>query len=270
MVPSAGSGTDRYRTRADTVATDRGDGPPVVLAHGTLMDRTMFDPQVDALADDHRVVAYDLRARTDRYADSYDLYDLADDCAALMDAKGIDSCVLGGMSMGGFMALRFAERYPERVDGLVLVSTTAGPHGEEETARYEEMIATARDADAVPEHLADVIKHILFGATTNEERSALVDAWVDRWLTYPGEGVYQEVRSWLHRPDFTEQLAGVDVPALVVHGEEDVALEPERSEPLAEALDARRVTVPGAGHSVNLERPAPVNDAVREFLADVR
>ena len=92
----------RYRARPDTVATDRGDGPPLVLSHGTLMDRTMFDPQL-SLADEYRVVAYDARARTDRYVGPYDLYDLADDCAALLDAKGVDSCVLGGMSMGGFV-----------------------------------------------------------------------------------------------------------------------------------------------------------------------
>ena len=89
MAPSEDLSVQRYSRRPETVATDRGDGPPVVLCHGTLMDRTMFDPQLDALADDYRVVAYDTRARTDRYDESYDLYDLADDCVALMDAKGI-------------------------------------------------------------------------------------------------------------------------------------------------------------------------------------
>jgi pimeloyl-ACP methyl ester carboxylesterase len=262
-------GTRRYRTRPETVATDRGEGPAVVLCHGTLMDRTMFDPQVAALADDYRVVAYDTRARTDRYADSYDLYDLADDCAALLDAKGIDSCVLGGMSMGGFMTLRFAERYPERVDGLVFVDATAGPHEAHEREQYRTMIETAREAEAVPEDLADVIRHILFGATTNEERPELVESWVDRWLTYPGEAVYREVDSWLDRPDFTEELDGIDVPALVVHGEEDAALDPSRSDSLVEGLDAERVLVPGAGHSSNVEHPEPVNEAIRAFLADV-
>ena len=68
MPPDTDRAVARYRARADTVTTDRGDGPPLVLAHGTLMDRTMFDPQLEALSDAHRVVAYDLRARTDRWA----------------------------------------------------------------------------------------------------------------------------------------------------------------------------------------------------------
>jgi pimeloyl-ACP methyl ester carboxylesterase len=258
----------RYRARPDTVATDRGDGPPLMLSHGTLMDRTMFDPQL-SLADEYRVVAYDARARTDRYVGPYDLYDLADDCAALLDAKGVDSCVLGGMSMGGFMALRFAERYPERLDGLVLVDTTAGPHADHEIERYGEMIATTRSEGEVPEQLAGVVKHILFGETTIEEQPELVESWVQRWLSYPGEAVYHEVESWLERPDFTDRLSDIDVPALVVHGEEDVALEPERSDGLVEGLDARREMIPDAGHSSNLENPEPVNDAVRSFLGDV-
>ncbi len=269
MAPDDDRAVARYRTRADTVTTDRGDGPPLVLAHGTLMDRTMFDPQLEALSEEYRVVAYDLRARTDRWRGQYDLHDLADDCAALLDALGIDACVLGGMSMGGFMALRFAERYPDRVDGLVLIDTTAGPHGEAEIERYREMIETTRAAGEVPEQLAGVVTHILFGETTIEERPDLVDAWVDRWLTYPGDAVYREVDSWLERPDFTDELDAIDVPALVVHGEEDIALEPERSESILDGLDARRELIPEAGHSSNLENPGPVNDAIREFLASV-
>ncbi|MFQ3318825.1 MAG: pimeloyl-ACP methyl ester carboxylesterase [Natronomonas sp.] len=259
----------RYRARPETVATDRGEGPPVVFCHGTLMDRTMFDPQIEALEDDYRVVAYDTRARIDRYVGPYDLYDLADDCAALMDAKGIDSCVLGGMSMGGFMALRFAERYPERVDGLVLIDTTAGQHDEDEIERYTDMIETTKASGEVPEQLAGVVQHILFGSTTNEENAALSEAWIDRWRTYPGDSVYHELNSWLERPDFTEELDDIDVPALVVHGEEDVALEPERSDSLVERLDAHREMIPDAGHSSNLENPEPVNDAIRSFLGDV-
>lgn len=269
MAPADDPAVQRYRVRPQTVATDVGEGPPVVLCHGTLMDRTMFRPQLEALADDYRVVAYDTRARTDQYDDSYDLYDLADDCAALMDAKGIDSCVLGGMSMGGFMSLRFASRYPERVDGLILIDTTAGPHQEHEIQQYREMIETTRDAGEVPEGLADLVKHILFGDTTIEENPDLVAGWVDRWLTYPADAVYYEVDSWLERPDYTDQLDDINVPALVIHGAEDAALGLSRSDSLVERLDARRVVVSDAGHSSNLENPEPVNEAIREFLEGI-
>ncbi|MFB6179777.1 MAG: alpha/beta fold hydrolase [Halorientalis sp.] len=262
--------TEMYRHRTETVSVDHGDGPTLVLSHGTLMDWTMFQPQIDALADDYRVVTYNNRARTDNWQGPYDLDDLADDCRTLMDAKDIDSCVLGGMSMGGFMALRFALRYPEALDGLVLIDSMATPHSEDDQEQYNDMIEQTKAAAEVPDQLADVVSNLLFGRTSIEERSELVDHWKNRWLTYPGEAVYDEVKSWLHRPGVEDRLQEIDVPVLIVHGEEDVSILPERTEPLVDQLpDARRVTIPEAGHSSNLENPAPVNDAIETFLGDV-
>ncbi len=259
-----------YRERAHSVTDERGDGPAVVFAHGTLMDRTMFAPQLEALSDDYRCLAYDLRARTDRYADEYDLWTLADDCAAVLDAHDIDSCVLAGMSMGGFMALRFADRYPERVDGLVLVDSQATAHSEADQQQYGEMIEQTRAAGQVPTDLADVVKQLLFGQTTIAERPDLVEAWVDRWLTYPGEAVYQETSSWLHRPDFTDEAGDIEVPTLAVHGEEDVSIEMAEAEATVDAMpNARLEPIPEAGHSSNLENPEAANAAIREFLEEV-
>ncbi|WP_256297291.1 alpha/beta fold hydrolase [Haloarchaeobius salinus] len=265
-----GPATEMYRHRADTLADDRGDGPALVLSHGTLMDRTMFRPQMDALADDYRVVAYDNRARTDNWQGPYDLDDLTDDCRTLLDALDIDSCVLGGMSMGGFMALRFALRYPEVLDGLVLVDSMAQPHPGEDRERYGGMVDRAKESEELPPDLAEVVAHILFGPTTNEEHPELVDSWKNRWLTYPGEAVHDEVHSWLDRPGVADRLDEIDVPTLVVHGAEDLSIDPEYGASMADGLpDARFVEVPEAGHSSNVENPTVVNDALREFMAEV-
>ncbi|PSQ19298.1 alpha/beta hydrolase [Halobacteriales archaeon QS_8_69_26] len=258
-----------YRHRPEVLATDRGEGPALVCAHGTLMDRTMFAPQF-ALADDYRVVAYDLRARTDNYHGPYDLDDLVEDCRTTLDALGIESCVLAGMSMGGFMALRFALEHPDRLDGLVLIDSMAEAHTDTERERYSEMTETTREFGRPPDQLADAVSYLLFGETTRAERPDLVEEWIDRWRTYPGEAVYGEVDSWLDRPDLTDRLDEIEVPVLAVHGEEDDAIEIERGERTVEGLpDARLVPVVGAGHSSNLERPEPVNAAVREFLGEV-
>lgn len=262
--------TERYRHRPETVITDRGDGPSILFAHGTLMDRTMFDPQIDALCGEYRTVAYDLRARTDQYARPYDLYDLADDVDALTDALDIDSFVLCGMSMGGFMALRFAERYPDQLAGVVLIDAIAEPHTETEREQYGQMAAQAREDGEFSDFMVDVATNQLFGATTLEENSTLVERWVERWQTYPTEAFYHEMHSWLDRPDFTDELSEIDVPVLSVHGAEDISLEPERTESMLEALpDARQELIPAAGHSSNVENPDAVNDAIRAFLGDV-
>ncbi|WP_436343506.1 alpha/beta fold hydrolase [Natronorubrum sp. FCH18a] len=260
--------TTLYRTRTATVTTDRGEGQPVVFAHGTLMDREMFRPQLEALAPDYRAVAYDLRARTDQYAPAYDLSDLVADCDALLDGIGEESAVIGGMSMGGFVALRFALEYPERVDGLILLDSMATPHTPEERETYGQLVAPLEGStDPNPRSLAEGVTGYLFGETTREENPELVEEWVDRWATYPGAAVYNELHSWLERPDVTDRLAEIDVPVLVVHGEEDPSIAPSRAEPMLEELpDARMERIPEAGHTSNLERPEPVNEAIRSFL----
>ena len=262
--------TERYRRRPETLVTDRGDGPAVVFAHGTLMDRTMFDPQLSALSDEYRTVAYDLRARTDQYVGPYDLYDLADDAAALADALDIDSFVLCGMSMGGFMALRFAERYPDRLEGAVLIDAMAESYTEAEREQYGQLATQAREEGAFTESVIEVARSQLFGETTLAENPELADHWVERWHTYPTEAFYHEMHSWLDEPDFTPKLSSIDVPMLSVHGEEDVSIEPERTESMLDELpDGHQELVSEAGHTSNMENPEAVNDALRTFLDEV-
>jgi len=263
----SGDGAALYTHRSETVSTDRGSGDPIVFAHGTLMDRTMFDPQIEALSDEYRTVAYDLRARTDRYAEPYDLDDLVADTVRFLDARDIDSCVLCGMSMGGFMGLKFALQHPDRLDGLVLVDSMAKPHSEEDQERHTQTSEAIREAPQVPREAAEPVTHDLFGATTREERHDLMNAWIDRWTTYPGESVYNEVHSWLGREDLREKVGDIDVPVLAVHGEEDASLEIEEArESYAEIPDLTFEPIPEAGHSSNCENPEPVNDAIADFL----
>lgn len=259
-----------FRHRTETLSVDRGEGPPIVFSHGTLMDWTMFQPQLEALSDEYRTIAYNHRARTEHFRGPYDLDDLADDCRTVVDAKGLDSFVLAGMSMGGFMALRYALRYPDTLDGIVLIDSMATPHSEDDREQYGEMIERARDAGTVPGMLADVVSNMLFGRTSIEQRPDLVEHWKNRWLTYSGRAVHDEVMSWLHRPGVEDRLDEIDVPTLIVHGEEDISIEPHEAEPMVEQLpDARMELIPEAGHSSNLENPEPVNAALRSFLAEV-
>lgn len=262
-------GTAMYRQRADALSTEAGSGPALLCAHGTLMDRTMFQPQIDGLSDEYRVAAYNLRARTERAYEPYDLSALVADCRAVMDGLDMERPVLAGMSMGGFLALRLAIEYPEELSGLVLIDSTSLPHPDEDVELYRGMIERIRDEDSMPRTMGESVTHFLFGETTRTERTELVQRWVDRWETYPGEAVYHEVNSWLDRDDVTGQLREIDVPALVVHGKEDGSIPPIRSEPMRDALDAVETRIPEAGHSSNLERPEPVNEAIRRFLQSV-
>jgi pimeloyl-ACP methyl ester carboxylesterase len=258
--------TAAYRHRTDALTDDHGEGPALVCSHGTLMDRTMFRPQ-RALADGYRVIAYDSRARTEYFGEPYDLDDLVADCLALLDALELESPVLAGMSMGGFVGLRFALEHPDRLGGLVLIDSMAAAHGDPEREQYGGMVGRVREAGRASPELAETVSHLLFGATTHERRPELVERWTERWRTYPGEAIYREVHSWLDRPSVVDRLDEIRVPTLVVHGEEDASIDVDRGRETAEGIpDARVETVPEAGHSSNLERPEPVNAALREFL----
>ena len=257
--------TDLYREEGDE------DAPTVLFAHGTLMDRTMFDSQIEAVAEaGYHAVAFNLRARTEYHEPAYDLDDVVGDTAALLDNLGVDSCVLVGMSMGGFMGLRFALRHQDRLDALVLVDSMAGTHEEAQTQSYESMISQIEESDEVPEPLAETSSRILFGETTHEQNPELVDSWVDRWLSYPPMAVVNEVRSWLHRDDITDRMDEIKVPVLALHGEEDTSIPVESARETVEPMPEGRVeVVPEAGHSSNDENPGFTNEKLIGFLEEV-
>jgi pimeloyl-ACP methyl ester carboxylesterase len=249
---------------------DRGSGPAVVLSHGTLMDHTMFEPQIAALENRYRVVAFDHRARTERWHGPYDIDDLVDDCIALLDELEIERCVLGGMSLGGFMALALALRHPERLDGLMLIGSMAQDYSAEEKADIDEHLELLLREETVSEEFAAWERDLVMGATTRRESPALVRHWIDRWKTRRSAAVAAEFRSWMHKEDLTPRLAEIEIPALVVHGAEDAVLPIERGRAMAEALpNARLVAIERAGHTSTVEAPAAVTGAIERFLEEI-
>lgn len=247
---------------------EKGAGPAVVFSHGTLMDATMFDPQLDHLAArGYRALAYNSRVLAGAPA-PHTLDDLVEDCRALLDGLAIGKCVLAGMSVGGFMALEFALAHPERLHGLIVIAATSQGYTAEEREAYHHQFDKLDVDGMVPRAFAEWVAPFCFGETTRARNRALVDHWIDRWATtVPARAVLFQGRSWLDKEDITARLAAIAVPTLVVHGEEDVPLPIERALPMAEAIpDATLVRVPEAGHSVNLEQPAIVNRAIADFL----
>ncbi|MCY4481028.1 MAG: alpha/beta fold hydrolase [Rhodospirillales bacterium] len=250
---------------------EKGSGPAVVFSHGTLMDATMFAPQLDHLARrGYRAIAYNSRTLTGEPA-AHTLADLVEDCRALLDDLGIQRCALAGMSVGGFIALEFALAYPERLCGLIVIAGTSKDYTPEEREAYHRQFDKLEVDGMVPRDFAEWVAPFCFGETTLKRNPALVEHWVDRWATtMPARAVHFQGGSWLDKKDITERLAAVRLPALAVHGEEDVPLPIERAQAMADALpDATFVPVTRAGHSVNLEQPAVVNAAIARFLGNL-
>ena len=249
---------------------EAGRGPAVVFSHGSMMDRTMFEPQMQALCDRYRVVAFDHRARGPRSEGPYSLYDLADDCVRLLDSLQIERCVIAGMSMGGWMALRVVLGHPDRIDGLVLIASSGLSYSEADQSSWEQHYRPLRGAPRVGRDFAQQEARICFSASTRRNRPEMVRHWVERWAGHRGDAVYHEVCSWLTQDDISERLATIDVPTVAIHGLEDEAIGIGDARTTVAAIgSASLVPVPGAGHTVNLESPAEVNAALRAFLVEV-
>jgi len=249
-----------------TIAYDDtgGDGPPVVLAHGFMMDRRMFADQVAALRDRYRVVTWDERGHGETVYDGgpFTYWDSAADCLGLLDHLGIGRAVVGGMSQGGFVSLRVALVAPERVRGLILLDTQAGTEDPDAAPLYEASFAEWV-TNGPTDELADLSASIIIGDPD------LNTTWKSIWMARPQEALASPGRTLLGRESIADRLAEISAPALVVHGTDDVAITMDKAEALAAGLSGCDgvVVVEGGTHAANMTHPGPVNEAILEFLA---
>src|SRR5437588_12160823 len=144
------------------------------------MDRTMFEPQVDALSRDFRVITWDERGfgETEFDGKPFTYWDSARDCLGLLDHLGVERAVVGGMSQGGFLSLRAALLAPERVRALVLIDTQSGVEDPERLPAYRQMQQTWLEVGPVDE-LAQVIAGLIIGDPVTAE------PWIEKWRPLP-------------------------------------------------------------------------------------
>ncbi len=240
-----------------------GDGPPVVLSHGFLLDREMFAPQVEALAPEFRVITWDERGFGETEFDNrpFTYWDSANDCLGLLDHLGIAQAVLGGMSQGGFLSLRAALTAPERVRALVLIDTQSGPEEPERLPAYRQMQQTWLQVGPVDE-LAQAIATLIIGDP------ALGESWIAKWRELPKENMGVPADCLFDREDITDRVGEVTCPAIVFHGTADLSIGIEQAEQLSAALPGCTglVRIEGAPHASNLTHPDDVNGPLLEFL----
>jgi pimeloyl-ACP methyl ester carboxylesterase len=240
-------------------------GPSITLVHGGFVDATAwrpFDRELAAFAD---VLAYDVRGYGGSPAAGarWSLESCAQDLLALWDAIDVARGWILGFSQGGLIAQLAALAAPERVRGLVLVSTTAR-FGDEARARFAERGPTL-DRAALP---AELERHLsaAFSPSFAEEQPGALERY--RGIIARVEpGTVANAMAELARADLTAALGEIRCPVLVVRGAEDPIISEEYVAGLRAGLgDCTAVTVGGAGHNVPLERPAELAKAVRRFV----
>jgi pimeloyl-ACP methyl ester carboxylesterase len=250
-------------------AATSGAGTPLVLLHAFPLDGRMWAPQVEALAGTYQVIVPDLRgfgAARDQAVEEAGMDLLADDVARLLDDRGLDRVVLGGLSLGGYVALAFLGRHADRVSGLVLFDTKAAADGDQ--ARKDRLEMVERVLAEGSGFVAETMLPKLLGQTSREHRPEVVEKVAALIREQAPAAIVGAQRGMAARPATTDVLASIAVPTLVIAGEEDTLTGPEVGRDLAAGIPgARFLLVEEAGHLVNLEQPEIVNEALLDFLA---
>ena len=241
-------------------------GVPIVFAHAFPLNRTMWAPQVSALVDRCRCIAWDYRGLGESKAQAPFTVDrYADDIAGLLDQLHLDKVVMAGCSMGGYVSLAFWRRHRHRVRALVLADTRATADSEDALAKRQEQIAQARNEG--PTAVANALIQGVVGKTTREKQPDTYDAVHRMMAQAPVDGIVGAIEAMMTRPDSTPLLAGIDVPTLVVCGEEDVLTPAKEARAMHAAIPGSRLEIIAqAGHLACLERPAAFNHVLAEFL----
>jgi pimeloyl-ACP methyl ester carboxylesterase len=253
--------------------TDTRDDPVVVLLHGFPLDRTMWAEQLKVLGSAYRVIAPDLRGhgQSDAPDGVFTMDELADDVVELLDHLEIrQPVVLGGLSMGGYVALAFILRHPERVRGLILMDSRASSDTPE-AARVRQETAETVLRERTARSMFETMIPRLFGKTTLErypQKIGPILAVMERTSVI---GIAGALRGMAVRPDRRGELSRIGVPTLVLVGADDVISPPSEARELAAAISGARLEViPAAGHLAPYENPTATNAAILEFLKGLK
>lgn len=244
-----------------------GSGEPIVFLHAFPLNRSMWEGQVAEFSATHRVMTFDWPGFGESPLDEGEpgMDRFADCLVGLLDHLGLDRVHLCGLSMGGYAALAFYRRWPERIASLILCDTRATADTEEARKGRYETAALARREGAAP--LVESMTPRLLGATSLAERPDLVGRVKEMILSSHPEGIARALIGMAERPDSTDLLAGIEIPTLIVAGNEDKLTPPEEMRTMADAIPgATFLIIDRAGHLPNLEQPSLFNQALREFL----
>ena len=233
-----------------------GSGPPLLLTHGYSSTSAMWQGQIEPLSKHHKLVLWDMRGHGQSdYPDDAKAYSEAltvADMAALLDAVGATSAIVGGLSLGGYMSLAFYRAHPERVRALLIIDT--GPGFKKDEARE----AWNKRAHETGERFEREGLAVLKSASRERSDVSHRDA----------SGLARAARGMLTQRDarVIELLPNIEVPSLIVVGAEDTPFLAASDYMAGKIPAAKKVVIPAAGHAVNIDQPQAFIDAVLPFL----
>lgn len=245
---------------------DEGSGSPIVMLHGILMNRSMWDAQIEAFRGAHRMIAIDAPGHggSAGVEVGIDFWGWADMVCGVLDQLGVEHAIWCGQSMGGFTTFRAALAHPDRVAGVILIDTQAHSEDADKKAQYEALLEVALQ-DGISEDLALMVQTLIFSQSYTAKPGS--ELWRKKLMEVDIPAAHGMLRAVFDRDDVHDRLGEITQPAVVIHGLEELAIEPERAEEVARILGAPYVPIAGAGHASPVEDPDAVNAAISDFLA---
>ncbi len=244
-----------------TLAYERlGGGKPLMLIHGFPLEHVIWNDVVPLLQQDFDLILPDLRGfgQSTTTEDPHTLTDMADDLAGLLDALKIEQATLAGHSMGGYVALAFAKKYPQRVSGLALVaSQAAADTSERKAGRYQTAAAVSEKGVGI------VAEAMTPNLSSNQRVQEFVRPLMQR-QTPPA--VIGALKAMAEREDLLAYLATAAFPVTLIHGSADALIPIERAKEIKAALpSAQWFEIKNAGHMPMLEFPAETASGLRRL-----
>ncbi len=255
---------------AEHMVRDLGEGPVIVLLHALLLDGSIFNHQAEFLASHgFRVIVPDYagHGQSARIAHDQTVGAMAQQVFELLDQRQIkEPVIMGGLSMGGYVSFAACEAFRNRVRGLLLMDTRAVPDTAEEATNRRRAADLIRQAGSVGPLAATMLPRLLGKATVRSQPNVWkgVAEILDRTDV---EAACDALLALATRPDRREMLPGIDVPTLVLVGQEDIISPPEEMAAMAAAIPgAVYRVIAGAGHLATVEQPEAVSREILSFV----
>lgn len=248
---------------------DRGpeDVPVIIFIHGFPFNKSMWEAQAEELKLTNRVIAYDVRGHgdTDEGDEDFSIALFVEDLIGLMDELKIDSAVLCGLSMGGYIALHAMEKYPNRFDGLVLCDTNCKSDTPEAKEKRMLTIESIKK-NGVEKFVDEMIKN-LFAAQSFISKKPAINNVKEMMLKTSQSALCKTLLALAERAETCDKLPEIHVPVLVMAGYEDKITPPPIARFLHEQIKGSRLHILiHAGHVANIENPDDFNDQLKMFI----
>ncbi len=254
---------------------EMGQGPQsIVFAHSLLCNSTMYQKQMEHFSSQYRCIAFDFRGqgKSETTEGGYDMDSLTEDTQELINQLDAQPCHFVGLSMGGFVGLRLAIRYPQLLRSLTLIDSSMLPEDKKNLPKYNTLMVIAQLL-GFKIVLGNVLP-IMFSRSFLQDpaNQPVIDQWKHFLLDGDKKGILNAIKGVITRKGLSEnEVRKIQVPTLLIVGDKDVATPVHKSEKMHELISHSALeVVPDVGHLSSMEKPGEINSLIEQFLVKLR